>query len=54
MDAAGPDGRKKKVKVTIWDTGMIMMICGDPDSLQSIDLIQIYFPFQPAKKGSEH
>jgi hypothetical protein len=21
MDAAGPDGRKKKVKVTIWDTG---------------------------------
>jgi GTPase SAR1 family protein len=26
MDAAGPDGRKKKVKVTIWDTGMMIMI----------------------------
>lgn len=21
MDAAGPDGRSKRVKVTIWDTG---------------------------------
>lgn len=21
MDAAGPDGRTKRVKVTIWDTG---------------------------------
>ena len=54
MDAAGPDGRKKKVKVTIWDTGMLMMICEDPDSLQSIDLIKNYFSCQPAKKGSEH
>jgi hypothetical protein len=24
MDAAGPDGRKKKVKVTIWDTGIFI------------------------------
>ena len=22
MDVAGPDGRPKRVKVTIWDTGM--------------------------------
>lgn len=23
MDVAGPDGRPKRVKVTIWDTGFI-------------------------------
>jgi hypothetical protein len=25
MDVAGPDGRPKRVKVTIWDTGTIPM-----------------------------
>jgi hypothetical protein len=24
MDATGPDGRPKRVKVTIWDTGMVL------------------------------
>ena len=26
MEAAGPDGRPKKVKVTIWDTGNIISV----------------------------
>jgi hypothetical protein len=29
MEAAGPDGRPKKVKVTIWDTGNLIFVNGE-------------------------
>jgi hypothetical protein len=29
MDVAGPDGRPKRVKVTIWDTGILRFLLDD-------------------------
>lgn len=53
MDATGPDGRPKRVKVTIWDTGEFIY-SAQRIVMRLIRRIVSLFAAQLVKNGSEH